>query len=455
MLSHRPRTHILACLTFLGCIATAHADTFVYPGASPCNTTLQACINAAPADSVIRIATNALIAENVTITRSLIIEPAIGFTASLWGIQTLAQEREVDVHIRGLSITRSGLSAMRGYGGQNLTFRATNNRVDSTTGSAISSVDYIPASSDANVSFTLVGNVITHRSTAGSCTDAILLQGFTANLHARISNNDIYMPLAPDCAAIAVAVAVDHDGAVIIDRNRVVGDQLNQGIRATHDGTASASALGGTLTAQITNNIVTGQASLGDDAGSIVVAARGYNARVNATVVNNTLSSGDVAIAMTARTDRGSLVTGGVHNNIVSYMRGYGIVIVGSGDQPLAGLINSHNLIYSVRDNFFEPGPGTLYLAPQFQSAAGGDFALKPGSAAINAGLGAALPNSVNQDNLGNPRRNGPIDIGAVESTAAENAYAVPTLSGPAIALLCLLLLAAHQSHRRTRQNTG
>src|SRR6476660_9809602 len=58
------------------------AKGVTYPGAAPCNTTLQACIDGTAAGSTIDIATNGPINESPTIGKSLTLDAAPGFTPS-------------------------------------------------------------------------------------------------------------------------------------------------------------------------------------------------------------------------------------------------------------------------------------------------------------------------------------------------------------------------------------
>ena len=78
-------------------IPPAWAATFTYPGAAPCDTTLQACVDGIAAGSIVEIAQNAQIAEFVTIDKSLTVRNASGFSPRVQGLLFA-------VHIHGVAV---------------------------------------------------------------------------------------------------------------------------------------------------------------------------------------------------------------------------------------------------------------------------------------------------------------------------------------------------------------
>ena len=63
--------------------ASAWSATLTYPGAAPCNTTLQACITGAAGGDVVEIATNTPVDEDLTINKSLTLRPAAGYSPTI------------------------------------------------------------------------------------------------------------------------------------------------------------------------------------------------------------------------------------------------------------------------------------------------------------------------------------------------------------------------------------
>ena len=63
--------------------STAAGGVRTYPAAAPCDTTLQACVDAAEPGDVVEIATDDPIAESVTIDKSLTLVAAVGYRPTL------------------------------------------------------------------------------------------------------------------------------------------------------------------------------------------------------------------------------------------------------------------------------------------------------------------------------------------------------------------------------------
>ena len=75
---------LFACTFFLAFLTSANAAILTYPGpATPCNTTLQHCIDSSSAGDVIEIATSSPIDESPKLDHSLTLRPAAGFTPML------------------------------------------------------------------------------------------------------------------------------------------------------------------------------------------------------------------------------------------------------------------------------------------------------------------------------------------------------------------------------------
>jgi hypothetical protein len=85
-----------------------------------------------------------------------------------------------------------------------------------------------------------------------------------------------------------------------------------------------------------------------------------------------------------------------------------------------------------------------------FTNRAASDYTLLRGSPAIDKGLDLALPASVTLDLAGNPRRSGPIDVGAYEFFEVH----ITTLQPIGLALLAALMalgFAFNQRRQRMR----
>src|SRR5690242_12845546 len=97
---------VLQLVAVLACFsggASALAATLTYPGGAPCNTTLQACVTGASAGDTIQLATNGVIAEFVTIDKSLTIEAAPGFTPSVQGLFASTTTTDLSLTVQNLA----------------------------------------------------------------------------------------------------------------------------------------------------------------------------------------------------------------------------------------------------------------------------------------------------------------------------------------------------------------
>jgi hypothetical protein len=417
---------------------TARAATLSYPGAAPCATTLQACIDAALPGDIVQLATNSAIVEVVTFAKSLTLEPAPGFTPQLQGAFVSATTTTVDVTIRNLTITFA-ISGRLGVGGGNLIFRALNNTITASQRSAIEVSDGSSVGTYGSKTLIATGNRITQTGDTFSCASAISAVGTSANFDATITENQIIATELSQCAGIEAVVGAGPTGGALIDRNRITGSNFDQGIVIRNFG-ANVGQPAGLMTAVVTNNLVAGQNGNVGAPGSVVVSADGNNAAVNAQIVNNTLVGGRTGILVSARTDLGATIVGGFYNNIAAFMSQDGFSI----DSALASFGNANNLTFGNASNSFTAGPGTRSGDPNFVNAGAGNYALALGSNAIDGGLDSALPLTYVVDLPGGPRRVGPIDIGAFESAVVRPADPVPSLGGPALwALIMLMLVTA------------
>jgi hypothetical protein len=420
---------LLLTLMTLAVPASLPAATLTYPGAAPCNTTLQACVTAASAGDTIQLAVNTVIAEFVTIGKTLTIQPAPGFAPRVQALFVFVSTTDVDFTVQNLS----GLNSMRallGPGGGNLGLQVLNNVINGS--GYMSAIDVTGGTGTpgtyGEINATVSGNRIRQTPLAGICTDAVAVIGVPVGFKATIVNNDITVNDLSQCGGIDVVVGGGAIATATVDRNLVHGANFDYGILVRNFGN-NPGAPGGLLTAQVSNNLVYGQnGNVGAPAG-LVVTADGGNAALAAQLGNNTVADGRWGVLVAVRDDLGASVTGGLFNTIVTFNSQAGISI----DVGATGFANSHNLIFGNPANFFIPGPGTMNADPLFVNRAAGNYRLASGSPAIDVGLDSALPASFTLDLAGGPRRVGTIDIGAYESASGPAVifqYAVKFICG-------------------------
>mgnify|MGYP001185012907 CR=1 FL=1 len=436
------RVAAAACAMLLACAASQAATTYTYPGAAPCNSTLQACVTGAGAGDTIEIAQNALIAETVDIDKSLTIQPAAGFSPQVQFLFAAVTTVSKDITVRGMT-GGFGVRAILAPGGGNLTITVEDSTFTAATFSGVTVGDNGAAGTYGTLDATIRNNHIDVPDPGGfGCTSGISVVNTASQVTARVIGNSIVAVNQYQCGGIeAVVGGKGGGGEVLIERNEIRGSDFDWGIVLRHFGANEGdptTPFGGT----IVNNLVVGQnGNTGAPAG-IVLSADGWNAQLHGIVVNNTVASGRLGMLVSARTDLGANIDATIANNIVALNSQCDIGIDGS----LALVSEDHNLVSSFCEGF-SPGPGTRVGNPRFVSVAGGDYHLLPESQAIDAGRDSALDPSFTTDLDGAARRFGPIDMGAYESPYRAPPNPVPA-SGPA-GLAAAALLIAWLARRR------
>ena len=405
------------------CVASGSVAATTFPGAAPCDTTLQACVTAAAGGDTIELATNTLINEDVNIDKSLILQAAAGFAPQLLAATAVSTATDVDITVTKLAITGSIFGACRGTG--NLTLRVIQNSIAAGNNDAIFVGDNGCTTGTKTVF--IAGNSITQA--PNNINSAIVLEAAEGGFQATISDNDIGLSTLNNGGGVILFSINGHDASATIARNRIHGADYNEGIEVRNDGP------GGVLRASIFNNLIAGQNGNSGGPGSIALSPTGS---VDVTIINNTIVDGRVGMNIAVPTDRSAALTGAIVNNIFARLSEGGI---GVRTMP-PGLSNSNNLFFANaggNSDGFIPGPGTRVGDPAFRDPAAGDYSLTSASDAIDRGKSAVAPTGL--DLAGNARVQGTaVDIGALESSFA---LALPTPVSPAPALdkVALLIL--------------
>ena len=414
------------------------ATGVTYPGAAPCNGTLQACIDATAAGSTIDIATNGPINESPNIAKSLTLDAASGFTPAfgpfslfLLGGGTTAATIVVD----GLTINGS-VRALPGTG--DLTVRITNNTITNTSsfglGIEVSSGTFPPYGNvDAEIDDNAV--TVTGSSPSDQCGGISLGLIFdSGTTHGVIRNNHVTVTNCGEGTAILAVSGPGETMTADIIGNLVDATGTDDGIEARNFFDAAQPSL---IKARIINNVVFGQVNVAGFPGAIVVSADGGQP-VQAVVLNNTVAHNESGIGVGGRADLGATITGLMANNIAAFNSQQDISI----ESDFAGsFANRNNLFFGPGSSFFSAGPGTKHEDPAFVSST--DFRLQGVSPAINAGSNGDVPGDISTDVAGAPRiQAGVVDMGAYEGASAGSS-GIPTLSLPMLLGLAALLGAA------------
>jgi hypothetical protein len=195
----------------------------------------------------------------------------------------------------------------------------------------------------------------------------------------------------------------------------ITGVDYGEGIDVRQQG------VGGTTTARILGNVVTGQGTAGEGPGAIQVYAS--EGAIAVSILNNTIVGNRYGIAIGGRPDLGASLSGTVANNVIAnnQLRA-GLTI----DEFRATVETRFNLFFGNGPELESPlplGPGSIEADPRFVGPA--DLHLRPTSPAVNAGDTSLVPADVTTDAGGDPRTVLTVDLGAYELQAPVPALAV------------------------------
>lgn len=402
---------------FLVALVPTAAGALTFPGAAPCDTTLQACIDGAASGDVIEIATDTPIPGNLTIGKSLTLRPAAGFAPTLGVGATL---QAVNFGNLGASASNETLVI------EGLRFVQTQVRGLVSQGSGHSIVI-------RDNDFSLE---IDHNNTPSVEIDArVPLAGVVAGNRITSIGQGVRMT-----AITAAGAAVDYT----VERNRIttsLPEESNIGIDFDLRGA-------GTYLVRAFSNVVwgVGGCNCGGNAGIRVDVS---NAPVLvASLTNNTVHDTQTASAFELLVrDAGADVTFNLFNNIASLADGSGFDLGNPEGATVTLAADANDSVANGEpDDFLGLPAGTvLVVNPVYVDAASGDLRPQPWSPVINAGVDAPAGGNSAFDADGAARILGPqIDLGAFEQAERLAApEAIPALGSVGLSALAMLLLAA------------
>lgn len=383
------RLFFVFCLVFV--LVDAHAATLTYPGAAPCNTTLQACITGAASGDTIEIATNDRIDETLTVDKTLTLTSFAGFTG-LIGSDNELLPNEITVENPGSGITIDVLFS-------NLNFD--NGEI------------YVSFSGDNDHRFTLQDSILYDNKDHNN--DSALDINVRVNSTVVIERNQITS--AGPGINVSGSFALGYSASVSLINNEITGANPGysyQGIQIRNDGF-------GDLSVDVLSNLIysVGGCYCGSNSGLDIYNNSTGDLLVN--VLNNTIWDVQAAgVGLYVNNPSGGTNTINFYNNTISGGSGYGIYL----PAVTASLIlnNSNNNFFGNVDgefwNGYTPGAGNVSVDPGFQDAEGGDFRLADDSALIDAGTSDINGATFSDDDIfGNTRVIGDsVDIGAAEA---------------------------------------
>lgn len=390
--------------------ATADAAIRTWPGPSPCNTTLQACIVGADGGDTVEVASNGPIVESLEIFgKSLTLRAAAGFSPVLQAgafsdsIDAFGADTLVAIVVEGLTVRGGAITAyQRGSGPFGVTIRGNLIEAEGLDGNRTAiRISTFGSTPTGPVNFAIIDNEVNLGFLQGDDISAIGVEDLPGSTIGVIDGNTVgdggtYSTLSAIRARNSVG-SIDLQ----VSRNRVAAAGYNGGILLVQEGA------GGTLDARVFDNLVTGTVGItGPQPGAIsLIASAGT---LHAHVLNNTLAGNHTGFIASAAA--GASIDGMLANTAVANNGTRGIVI----DAAIAAnFANEHNLVFGNGSNEFTPGAGTVLADPRFVGAQ--DFHLRSNSPARDAG-NTVLAAGISVDLDGAPRVFAPaVDIGAWE----------------------------------------
>ncbi|HEV7734534.1 MAG TPA: choice-of-anchor Q domain-containing protein [Candidatus Binatia bacterium] len=377
-------------------------------------TTLQECVQDAASGDVVRIATATPIDESPTMNRSVTLESAPGVEASLapGRFAMIAHgELDGDYTIRGLRLQHESIRVIQGSTGA---FRVVveGNTIEDVSGgtAAIEVSAFRLIGTCGPIDFTIRDNTITGgtRAMGLGAAGIRVVPGPYADATGVIVGNR-FTALVPGESGDAIAVDVrSRDLTVDVIGNRTAGERYETAVALYK------SEQGGTLTARVANNVVTGGNA--EPSLEAVVASVTGSGRLVLDVANNSVSRVQNGIVVIRRED--AVLDASIGNNIVAHASE---LALGIDDEGAGAIVFGTNLVFDFAASVLPAH--TLLGDPRFASV--GDLHLQPGSPAIDAGEPVAF---LTTDADGGPRTLGEaVDLGAFEAPAPADPGGPPT----------------------------
>lgn len=368
----------LLLFAVLSAASTAQAITRSWPSAAaPCNTTLQACVNASAAGDTVLVASTTVIAESIFINKPFVLRaapgyrPVLGVDFSISGTVNAAGSWLWQVE--GFELQR-GFIAVSITGGNTASVGILRNRIlQDSSGAAEISV-YKNPSVTTNLVYDLSENELSYywNTFDGALRSAMqVLDGGSGNSNGRIRENRIY---AAGNNSIGILVSTqDRSHRTAVLGNHVFGGHsgsiyLRQG--------SLISATAGTLTMFVLNNVV--QSIVPGTRQADGIRIDGYDGALALTALHNTVV--DAFQGFDVFVDASVTASGVVGGNLFAYLTSAGLQRSG-----VAGITDRDNLFFQTTQTPATPGlsPSSVFADPLLKSVPG-DPHLRAGSPAID-----------------------------------------------------------------------
>lgn len=431
---NRP-ANILATLVLAWTAPSTEAAVFDWPGASPCQTTLQACINGVSPGDVVRIGAAQGTPGYRQVGESLVINKSMRLTAVPGVDAVFAADAEISVDVAGTStfdveidhlvfergrvLAPHATTAAGSYRFHHLRFNDV--KTDAIEQSTIHLFlqNAIPGS--GTVSAIISDNIVNISGTAEFPRDGVLISQVSGGptLNARIERNRVvsHVPFKKLRAGISLHCRA---GANVLVAGNYVSATPGNGFLQGIDFTAGLEPSSGRIVKIISNVVANGQ-GVDDAFDDFGIAA--YMTGGELRIANNTVVHGEQGIRIF---NNGPVeLTGALVNNIIAFNAVRGIYANTTFD-------NGYNLVYGNGPDYFEAPGAFVYGSSTYNFDPGFESATYPAPAAITSaiietGLNAGATDYVwdvlgEKRIAGNPGSGATVDLGAIE-TSGDVAY--------------------------------
>jgi hypothetical protein len=397
--------------------AGASAATLRWPGPAPCNSSLQACIDAAVPGDLVELATSAPIDESLLVRKSLRLRRAPGHVPRFdshrglsFSIPADTAEPAVQVEVDGLRFERGALRVVNAASIP-IQVLLRNNVFDGAPNSVAAAITLRQDGASGDFEFEVAGNRLDLRSGTGSGSGISLDGVGNGNVVGRIRYNHLLLGALPAPSAGIKLYRLSRPMAVDVHANRIEGDGFEVGIGAWRDGAAVSGPFQFVF---VHGNVVLGQRGLGGLAAAISLSAGELAMLAN--VFNNTVGWSDRGLL--GRADAGTLMLP-LHGSLFAY---------NAIDVELSEI----GVTFEARNNLSHGNgqtrlSGTDGLVTAAPRLAFDGFRLRPGSPAIDAaGPPVGVSGTTPLDVDGLARSKGlTVDIGAHEYAAVHLLHSV------------------------------
>jgi len=365
----------LRCFAAQAAFGIAFASQFAmatlrtWPGATPCDGTLNACITAAAADDVVEIATNGPIDENVQVNKPLSLVAAAGFRPVLAAGKGIAAYYGPGAGI-GWSMTFDGIRfadggiGVRAYSGDaNVTLR--NLDVYATTPAYVGAAIGIDNFGPGHVTFEIAGNRVRLNDTVSVAAIAVGSSSgsiFEGSVH---DNRLESTSTIPDPAIQLLGTGASAP-RILVHSNQASG-RFSVGVILWPGGPSSAVVADNAFSTTATGFI-----------DGIELAYAGSAGEFDASVFNNTVVKFNQGILVNGQ------IGGRIANNIFAYGGGQGV------KRQNSTIPEDHNIFFANGIAQGTLGSGSVVADPKFRRGTD-DLRLSAGSPAIDNADSAAL----------------------------------------------------------------